>query len=256
MSTLRSRVSQATALTAAERTRTVLATTSDLRVGVLNLAVDVPRHAMTGNGDLLFVPGDQTPEEVFAVAPNLPAQTVQVNATDVAPIAHPDRMRGLVQMTGKLSVNRAALPAGALDRLLPPGADPRGETILRFVPTRISLTWACEGAGESMPVEVDDYRGAFPDPLAELEPDWLQHMHRDHAQALEALARHAAPGLLPEAVRPMSLDRHGLVLRLTADGRGHDVRINFGAPVRCGCAVREAFAEVLRQAIPDADDVC
>lgn len=256
MSILRSRAPQATARTAAERTRTILAMTSDLRVGVLNLAVDVPRHAMTGHGDLLFSPGSEAPEGVFTVAPNLPPQTVQVTAADLAPIAHPDRVRGLVQMTGKLSVNRAALPAGALDRLLPPGADPRGETVLRFVPTRISLTRSCEGAREPMPVEVESYRGAFPDPLAELEANWLNHMHRDHAQALQALARHAAPGLLPDTVRPMALDRHGLVLRLTADEREHDVRVDFAAPVRCGCEVREAFAEVLRRAVPDVDDIC
>lgn len=256
MSILRSRAPLATALTAAERVRSILATTSDLRVGVLNLAVDVPRHAVTGDGDLLFAPGPGSPEEVFSVAPNLPAQTVQVTATDLAPIAHPDRLRGRVQMTGKLSVHRAPLPAGALDRLLPPGADPRRETVLRFVPTRISLTWTCEGSTDPSGIDVDDYRRAFPDPLAELEADWLHHMHRDHPQALLALARHAAPGLVPDAVRPMALDRHGVALRLTTGGQAHDVRANFTTPVRCGCEVREAFGELLRHAVPDADDVC
>ncbi|WP_235738556.1 DUF2470 domain-containing protein [Nocardioides alcanivorans] len=260
MSILRSRTApQLAVLHPAERVRSILATTSDLRVGVLNLAVDVPRHAMSGDGSLLFLPGPDSPERVFSVAPNLPAQTVQVTATDLAPVAHPDRVRGRIQMTGKLGVFGKPLPAGALDHLTPPGADPVTDPVLRFVPQRISLTWTCEQTGDPRPVDVDltDYREAFPDPLVGLEVDWLNHMHRDHPQALRTLASHLAPGLQPDAVRPMSLDRFGLVIRIEEGRSTHDVRMNFAEPVRCGCEVRDAFSDMLHRADPDsAADVC
>lgn len=259
MSLLRSRTpDQTAALSPAERVRSILATTSDLRVGVLNLAVDVPRHALTGDGSLLFLPTTDSPERIFSVAPNLPAQTVQVTATDLAPVAHPDRVRGTVQMTGKLGVFDRPLPVGALDHLTPPGADPTIDPVLRFVPRAISLTWHCEQAGNSsaVPVDLADFRDSFPDPLVALEVDWLNHMHREHPQALRSLARHIAPGIAPEILRPMSLDRYGLVLRLTTGERSHDVRVNFAQPVRCGCEVRDAFAELLQQADPDGGDIC
>ncbi|WP_110208067.1 DUF2470 domain-containing protein [Nocardioides daejeonensis] len=260
MSLLRSRPSTPTSgLTPAERVRSILATTSDLRVGVLNMAVDVPRHALAADGSLLFLPGSESPERVFAVAPNLPAQTVQVTANDLAPVAHPDRVRGLVQMTGKLGVFGNPLPAGAREHLAGPNEPVAGEPVLRFVPQRIALTWHCETAGEAKPVEValDDYRNSFPDPLVGLEDDWLNHMHRDHAHALAALARYVAPSVNPTALRPMQLDRYGLVLRLEDGAERHDVRVPFRHPVRCGCEVREAFADVLRRADPAAShDIC
>ena len=257
MSLLRSRPSQQRdALTPAERVRSILATTSDLRVGVLNLADDVPRHAMTPGGSLLFLPAPDSPERIFCVAPNLPAQSVQATATDLAPVASPDRVRGQVHMTGKLGLFDRPLPAGALDLLTPPGAEPTTEPVLQFVPQRISLTWACEDLGDTRAVDVpvDDYRNSRPDPLAELEGDWLSHMHVGHPQALRALAQATTPGLDTRALRPLALDRHGIVLRLGAGSEAQDVRINFATPIRCGCEVREAFAELLVRS--GAEGVC
>ena len=51
-------------------------------------------------------------------------------------------------------------------------------------------------------------------------------------------------------VRPLALDRYGLVLRLYADSGHRDTRLAFGQPVTCGCDVRNAFNELLHRVAP------
>lgn len=247
--------STAVGITAAERTRTILASTSQLQVGVLNLTSEVSRHAMAEDGSLLFLPNDDSPERVFAVAPNLPAQTVLMTAQDIAPIAHPDRIRGSVAVTGKLGIYNGALPVGAREHLLGPIREHGASPILRLVPSRISLRWHCETPGgqaaSATEVDAGDYRTAFPDPMLPHEADWLVHLHRDHPDAVAALAAYGAPGVAHTSVRPVALDRHGLVIRLERVVTPLDVRLNFAQPVRCGCDLNPAVAELMDRVSPD-----
>ena len=68
---------------------------------------------------------------------------------------------------------------------------------------------------------------------------------------LRTLAASACGGLADEIdVRPLGLDRYGLLLRLYADGAHRDVRLPFGRPVTCGCDLREAFGDLLERAAP------
>lgn len=241
-------------LAPAERARTLIAGAGELRVGVLNLTHAVNRHAVGSDGSLLFLAPLDSPGAVFRVAPRLPPQVVTVTTVDVASVPQHDRIRGTLRLTGPVRPASDPLPAGVRHHLA--GPDPRDlETagpVLRLVPTRVSLTWHCEDGLESHPVPVEDYRSAFPDPMMEYENQWLPHLHRDHSELLRTLAAHALPELDDRAdVRPLSLDRFGLVLRTYTDGTHRDTRLSWGHPVACGCEIRDAFNELLHRAAPN-----
>lgn len=239
-------------LSPAERARSIIASTVNLRVGMLNVTTEIARHAVTEDGTVLFVPGIDSPERIFAIGRNLPAQTVQATAQDLSPVARADRLRGSVLITGKLGVFDEALPAGARAHLAGHDGDDTSP-VLALRPTRVSLTWRCEvtkGAPESVDVKAADYRDAQPDPLLLHEAQWIEHMHADHSDVLHALA--AGDDTLADdaVVDPLCLDRFGMVLRIT-DHDGHrDVRRDFERPVTCACEIHDAFTDLLFRDLP------
>lgn len=239
-------------LSPAERARSIVAGTVNLRIGMLNLTTEIARHAVTEDGTVLFVPAPDSPEKVFAVGRNLPAQTVQASAQDLSPVPRADRLRGSVMITGKLGILDQPLPVGARAHLAGHDGDDDA-LVLALRPTRLALTWRCGPAGaspESVEVSVADYRAARPDPLLLHEPEWLGHLHADHADVLRALA--AGEGRLPDeaVVDPLCLDRFGIVLRIS-DGDGHhDVRHDFEQPVTCACEIHAAFTDLLVRDLP------
>lgn len=237
-------------LTAAERARTIIASASSLQVGALNMTSVVNRHAVVPDGSVLFMPGPDSPERVFAVARNLPPQTVQVTAIDVGGIAHADRIRGTLAYSGKLGLMDAPLPVGARAHLAGDATDDGGP-VLWFVPHHVRLTWHCEVPEEgpaAVDIALEDYERAFPDPLLPHEVEWLTHLHRHHHDSLRDLARLHLPDLGRSAVRPLCLDRFGIVLRVYDDGDRNDVRLDFASPLRCGCELDEAFLDLLDRA--------
>ncbi|CAM3457717.1 DUF2470 domain-containing protein [Nocardioides dubius] len=256
MSVLENRPTAAS-ISSAERVRTILAGASSLRLGPVNAVTDVTRHALTVEGSILFLPSDDSPDRIFAVTQHLPPQTVTVTALDVAPIPHPDRLRGAVEMTCDLQAYRGPTPPGIREHLAGPGPVDHSDPILCLRPTRISLTWHCEDArGRAASVDVDPaaYREAFPDPLLPHEAEALLHLHRDHPGAVAALAAYGAPGVRHTSVRPVVLDRHGVVLRLErADAAPLDVRLAFAHAVRCGCDLEAAMVELIERADPDGE---
>lgn len=252
------------ALRPAERARTLAAGATELRVGVLNITHEVSRHAVDPDGSLLFLAPADSPGAVFRVAPRLPPQVVTVTAVDVASVPHRDRVRGSLRLTGELSPASEPLAVGVRDQLI--GPDPRDADVagpvLRLRPTRVWLSWHCEGGTaesgaeggkESVQVPIDEYHAAFPDPMIEYESQWLPHLHLDHSELLHTLADHACGGIDDSVdVRPLVLDRFGLVLRVY-DGAGHrDTRLRFARPVTCGCEIREAFNDLIHRAAPHA----
>ena len=131
------------ALGPAERARSMIATASGLRVGVLNLTHELGRHAVGTDGSVLFLAPVDSPAAIFRVAPRLPAQVVTVTTVDVAHVPQHDRIRGSLRLTGPMRPAVEPLPAGVREHLA--GPDPQdieaAGPVLRLQPTRVTLTW-------------------------------------------------------------------------------------------------------------------
>lgn len=258
MTTFRARSSaaQRRTLAPAERARSLIAGAVDLRIGVLNMTHEVVRHAVGTDGSVLFLAPSDSPGAVLRVAPRLPPQVLTLTAVDVATVPQCDRVRGAVRLTGPVRPAAEPLPSDVRDHLA--GPDPRGSDaagpVLRLEPRRVALSWGCEavaGGPEFVDVPLEAYRQALADPLLPYESRWLPHLQLDHAGVLRTLAASVIGGLDEEVdVRPLAMDRFGLVLRLYAEGEHRDVRVGFARPVTCGCELREAFTDLLRTAAP------
>lgn len=230
------------ALTPAERARTLIASATAIRIGVLNDAHEVGRHAVLPDGTVLLL----APPEFAAVAPRLPSPTVSIVATDVGSVPMPDRIRGRLVLTGALDLAPEPQPSGVRHHLA--GPDPRDraaiDPILRLTPERVVLDWVHEGAEGPVAIAMEEYRQAVPDPLATQEQQWLPHLNRDHESLLHALVRHVRPDLPGTTrVRALVMDRYGVVLR--PDDGTADLRLCFPRPVACGCEVRAAFGAIV-----------
>jgi heme oxygenase (biliverdin-IX-beta and delta-forming) len=95
-------------------------------------------------------------------------------------------------------------------------------------------------------VTAADYAAARPDPLADAAPGIVEHMNRDHADALIAYARHHAGETADEATM-VTIDRLGFKLRLRQGDRVSSVRIGFPREVTTAAQSREVLIEMLRQ---------
>jgi putative heme iron utilization protein len=95
-------------------------------------------------------------------------------------------------------------------------------------------------------VTAAEYAGAQPDPLADAAGGIVEHMNRDHADALIAYARHYAGETADEATM-VSVDRLGFKLRLRQGDRLSSVRIGFPREVTSAAQSREVLIEMLRQ---------
>ncbi|HEU4368891.1 MAG TPA: DUF2470 domain-containing protein [Methylomirabilota bacterium] len=96
-------------------------------------------------------------------------------------------------------------------------------------------------------VTAADYVAAQPDPLADAAPGIVEHMNRDHADALVAYARHYAGEAADEATM-VTVDRLGFKLRLRQGERLSSVRIAFPREVTTAGQSREVLVEMLRRA--------
>jgi len=96
-------------------------------------------------------------------------------------------------------------------------------------------------------VAASEYEQGHPDPLADAASEILQHMNRDHKDALVLLARKFA-GIEAKAAVMTSVDRLGFQVRLeTAEGvRG--ARIGFLREVADPAEVRKVLVEMVGQA--------
>ena len=96
-------------------------------------------------------------------------------------------------------------------------------------------------------VTAADYAAARPDPLADAAGGIVEHMNRDHADALVTYARHYAGAAADEATM-VTVDRLGFKLRLREGERLSSVRIAFPREVTTATQSREVLIEMLRQA--------
>lgn len=231
---------------AAEMARTALARSTALRVATPTGEADVVRHAVAPDGTVLVVPGTHPESGRPVLVPGGPVRTVLLTITDLTPTAVADRVRSVVEIVGKAGMVEGGLPAGARAHLLGPDEIDLHRGIWIVAPRRVTISGPAVretlGVG-TREVDRESFRAAALDPLLPIEEEWLAHLDQGHPDVLAALAARARPGLAPSPVRPVALDRRGLVVRHLASGQ--DVRIEFPAPVVCGCDLAEAFATLL-----------
>jgi putative heme iron utilization protein len=96
-------------------------------------------------------------------------------------------------------------------------------------------------------VTAADYAAARPDPLADVASGIVEHMNRDHADALVEYARHFAGEPADEAAM-VAVDRLGFKLRLRSGERMSSVRIAFPREVTTAAQGREVLIAMLREA--------
>ncbi|HEV8441693.1 MAG TPA: DUF2470 domain-containing protein [Methylomirabilota bacterium] len=92
----------------------------------------------------------------------------------------------------------------------------------------------------------EDYGSARPDPLADAAADIIEHMNRDHADALLTFARVLAHEEAQEA-RMVAVDRLGFKLELRSGSRLHGCRITFPREVTSAPVCRDVLIEMLRE---------
>ena len=91
---------------------------------------------------------------------------------------------------------------------------------------------------------VAGYETSGPDPLAEAGPGIIEHMNRDHADALILYAR-VLGGLPAEAAEMVAVDRLGFKLRIRTDDGLHGRRIGFPREVTTAEQCRVVLIEML-----------
>ncbi len=96
-------------------------------------------------------------------------------------------------------------------------------------------------------VTAADYAAARPDPLADAAAGIVEHMNRDHADALVAYARHFGGEPADEATM-VAVDRLGFKLRLRSGQRLSSARIAFPREVTTAAQGREVLIAMLQQA--------
>ncbi|MBI4240293.1 MAG: DUF2470 domain-containing protein [Candidatus Rokubacteria bacterium] len=96
-------------------------------------------------------------------------------------------------------------------------------------------------------VSAEEYRAARPDPLADVAAGIIEHMNRDHPDALLSLAQVLARAPADEASM-VSVDRLGFKLRIRSGQRLHSVRLPFPRAVRTAEEARGALIEMLSEA--------
>ncbi|MFE5814708.1 DUF2470 domain-containing protein [Streptomyces sp. NPDC056479] len=208
--------------TPAERARSVLSAAGSLTVTTHGHRVElIGLHTVDAAARLLL----QNPPDAFlaaelAVAPQGDLAAL-VEFTDVAPVAVRERVRARLTLGGWLTA--------------------LGPKAVVFHPARAVLT---DADGTSV-IGLDELTLAAPDPLATHEAEMLARLDAAHADTVAPLARllPARQRLGATDVRPLRLDRHGLVLRLEAPASHLDVRLPFAAPAtHPGEAVRQIHA--------------
>ncbi|WP_380281484.1 DUF2470 domain-containing protein [Kitasatospora purpeofusca] len=160
---------------------------------------------------------------------------VVLDLTDIAPVAVRDRVRGRLTLAGRLHLAHLADDGLSVHLRL---------DVAHAVLSTPYGTTAITGA---------DLAAAAPDPLARYEAGLLTHLADGHPDALAVLTRLIDPALLAAhpAVRPLALDRYGLVLRLDHPHGHRDVRLVFPEPARDA----DEFGHRVHQLVAAAEQV-
>lgn len=218
----------------AERVRSACARSTDAMLAIpASDPVPTALHHLRTCGDVVL--GVSRDSHAVAMAwqaghGGLPAV---LELADLAPLQLRERVRSLVWLRGTVH----PVPASA-ERAL--AAEVAGESpqealldvghstaLLRL---RLHSAVVADSSGAE-PVDVDALRLAAPDPFWQLEGAWLQHLHEDHPDVIDKLARRLPPQLRRGRVRPLAIDRYGVTLRVEGGDGDRDVRLPFSEPV-------------------------
>ncbi|MDI9918601.1 DUF2470 domain-containing protein [Rhodococcus sp. IEGM 1379] len=190
-------------------------------------------HHLRSNGDIVVaVPATSTATALAWSAGNggLPAV---IELTDHAPLALREPVRSLVWLRGTLHAvpdyeSRVLADDVASEHPHPALLDLGHTSVL----LRLTLTSAvvADSSGAE-PVAVDELLGAQPDPFCEMETAWLQHLDDDHSDLVDLLTRKLPAYLRTGRVRPLSVDRYGLRLRVEDNAGDRDFAMPFAQPV-------------------------
>src|SRR5712671_4132578 len=93
---------------------------------------------------------------------------------------------------------------------------------------------------------VEGYEGARPDPLADAAPGIIEHMNRDHADALILYARVLGP-VAADAAEMVAVDRLGFKLRVRAGDGLEGCRIGFPREVADAGQCRRVLIEMVEE---------
>ncbi|MGL5825803.1 MAG: hypothetical protein ACRCYU_13490 [Nocardioides sp.] len=228
----------------ARRARGVLATSSDVQVGVVDRHLQIDRHVLGSDGSVLF-PLERIPDRCRRRMTQTAAVPLELVAVDVTRVPQPDRVRGCLRLSGDAQVMEVELTTDVVEHL-------RLETdarLVRFVATHVTLDWRVEapaGGPHPVAVPVDTWTAARPDPLAGWEGEWTEHLDRHHGDLMSGLARRMDARARHGAVHPVLADADGIVLRCYAAGEdARDLRAPFRHRAECGCQAIAAFEELV-----------
>lgn len=223
--------------------RTVVATACSVEVGVPGRSRPVAAHAVDQQGALLFSMTEAAPDCADLVVPGWPGPTIQARASDVSGVAHPGRVRGVVDLSGTGEV----LAADTLEESVREGLrEPVGGVVVRLVPDSIALEWTVERRRAGHPVvdvPAEEYAAAGVDALAGWQDGWITHLDAHHRETLRGLVADRVQPV--SVVRPVLADERGLVLREHIGTCRRDLRVPFPSSVRCGCEATRALRDLL-----------
>ncbi|RBY78699.1 DUF2470 domain-containing protein [Geodermatophilus sp. TF02-6] len=175
--------------------------------------------------------------------------TAVLLVSDRAPVPLRDTLRAQLWLSGWLTPvrpadRRAAALAFAEVRPVAPLLDVGREAVL----LRLDLAEAVLREGDRCAeVGPPAYAAARPDPLAGVEARMLQHLDRDHPEALALLRSSVPAGVLGprDVVRPLGIDRFGYRLRIERPSGARDLRIPFPRPLTCAGQLPAATRQLL-----------
>ncbi|MGW4444815.1 DUF2470 domain-containing protein [Streptomyces sp. NPDC004682] len=217
--------------TNAERVRSVLA-----RADSLSLTTDATRyelismHTVDGGGTLRLRVPAASPLAAEAVSAPRAVLPCRLHFTDVAPTPVRDRVRSRVALAGRLTPAEVQAEPDIL--------------VLRLDLARAAL----QRDGRAARIGLRELAAARPDPLATAESALLTHLDHDHADMVTELSLLADPHFHDSLLRlrPVALDRHGLVLRFEYARTHRDVRLTFPSPVRDTTELAARLDQLLR----------
>lgn len=230
--------------TTAERIRSACARGGGAMLAVEGLEpAPTPVHHLLDDGSFAITLRANELLAGMVVAAGTAGIQAMLEMTDYAPLPLREPVRSLVWIRGRLfGVPTHDVP-GLLDLIATrspnpallqvntgtqqPGAGDPPDALLRL---EIDSVVVADSTGAES-VGVSTLLDAEPDPFCALESYWLQHLESAHREVVDRLANRLPTPLRRGLVRPLSLDRYGVALRVENDDGDHDVRLPFARPV-------------------------
>ncbi len=230
----------------ARRARSVLVTSASVEVGLLDKRVLLDTHVVDSFGAVVFAGRSVARSCLVRLLAGEASPPLDVVATDVATVPQPDRVRGVVRMSGPVELVTDPVTEEVLAHLRCGPADP----VVRFVPREVSLDWRVERpagrpAGRIVAVPAPLYAGARPDGLAEWEGPWAAHLSGHHGDVARTLVERVTDLADDVRLHPVLADEDGVVIR-AYEGDGHrDIRVPFPRRAQCPCEAVSALGLLL-----------